>query len=275
MLAFAALKEMALGRSWPIIALSAVGWALVIGFDQSVLVPGLCVSGATAGWTGSPSFEAAVAVNASSALAFSWLVMLLAMMLPLIWQPLLHVWDRSLAERRGRATLLFLAGYFGVWMLVMTILELLAVALRLAAGSELGAFLVAIGAAIAWQVMPVKARYLRGCHVLRPLPAFGLRADFASFRFGGEIGRSCMVACWAIMLVPLAGVGAHIPLMGMAALLMLCERYSAPRAVGLPARAQFSTLISALFSERADLFQSEATKHGAIGDCVRQAGPWR
>ena len=268
MLAFAALKEMAFGRSWPIVALSAVGWALVIGFDQSILVPGLCVPGSTTGWMGGSSFEAAVSANASTALAVSWFVMLLAMMMPLIWQPLDHVWDRSLAERRGRATLLFVVGYFGVWMLVMAILELLAVALRLAAGSEIGAFAAAVGVAIVWQMMPVKARYLRRCHVLRPLPAFGLRADFASFRFGVEIGRSCIVACWAIMLVPLTGEGAHIPLMGMAALLMLSERYAAPRAIGLPALAQFSALFSTLFSG-----SSEATTHWAAGGCVRQPGP--
>jgi predicted metal-binding membrane protein len=235
--AFAALQEMASGRSWPIVALSAVAWALVVGFDHSVLIPGLCLSGATADWIGNSSFVADASINASAGEAFSWLVMLLAMMTPLIWQPLAHVWDRSLTERRMRAILLFLGGYLGVWMAVMAVLALLAVALRLVAGSEVMAFVIAVGVAILWQTMPVKARFLRRCHALRPLPAFGLSADFASVCFGTEIARACVVACWAIMLVPLASDVAHIPMMGIAAVLMLAERYSGPLSLRFPARA--------------------------------------
>ena len=202
-LAFAALKAMASGRSWPIVAISAVAWVLVIGSDQSVLVPNLCLSNSTADWTGSPWFEAVVSMNASTGQAVSWFVMLLAMMTPLIWQPLVHVWDRSLAKRRAQAILLFLGGYLGVWMIIMALLAFLAVALRRVAGSETVAFVIAVGSAILWQMTPIKMRFLRRCHVLRPLPAFGLYADFASFRFGAEIARSCIIACWAIMLVPL------------------------------------------------------------------------
>ena len=238
-----ALREMAWGRSWPIIALSAVAWAITIGFDRSDLVPSLCQSVSTIDRIRSSSFVTTVLMNSSAGQALSCFVMLLAMMTPLIWQPLSHVWDRSLAERRVRAILLFLGGYLGAWMIVMAILALLAVALKLVAGGEIATFAIGVAAAALWQLTPIKARFLRQCHVLRPLPAFGLSADFASFHYGLEIARSCIVACWAIMLLPLISDVAHIPMMGAVAFLMLFERYSAPREVSFPARTQIFNIV--------------------------------
>jgi predicted metal-binding membrane protein len=224
--AFAALREMASGRAWPIVALSAAAWVLVIGFDRSVLVPYLCSTNAAAGWSGASALAATVSVNAWTGQVLSWFVMLLAMMTPLLWQPLGHVWDRSLAERRVRAVLLFLAGYFGVWMLAMAALALVAVALRIAAGSAAVAFTIAAGIAVVWQMTPAKSLFLNRCHALRPLPAFGLAADIGSFRYGLQIAAPCIATCWAIMLLPLASDAAHIVIMAMTAIVMLSERYS-------------------------------------------------
>ena len=224
--AFAALREMASGRAWPIVASSAAAWVLVIALDRSVLVPYLCSPNPTAVWTGASALVAAISVNAPAGQALSWFVMLLAMMTPLLWQPLAHVWDRSLAERRVRAVLLFLAGYFGVWMLAMAVLALAALALRIAAGSAAIAFAIAAGVAVLWQITPAKALFLNRCHALRPLPAFGLAADIGSFRYGIQIAAPCVAACWAIMLLPLTSDAAHIVIMAMTAVLMLSERYS-------------------------------------------------
>ncbi len=227
--AFAALREMASGRAWPIVALSAAGWVLVIGLDHTILVPLLCSPNATAGWTGASALAATVSVNAWAGQALSWFVMLLAMMTPLLWQSLVHVWDRSLAERRVRAVLLFLGGYFGVWMPAMAVLTLAAVALGIAAGSAAIAFAIAAGVAVLWQVTPAKAVFLNRCHALRPLPAFGRAADIGSFRYGVQIAAPCIGTCWALMLLPLTGDAAHIAVMAMTTLLMLSERYSGTR----------------------------------------------
>lgn len=242
--AFAALREMASGRSWPIAAFSAAAWVLVVGLDHSILTPNICSSSSTADWIGGSAFAALVSINASARQALSWFVMLLAMMTPLIWQPLAHVWDRSLAERRVRAVLLFLGGYLGVWMIAMAILALISVALRLAAGSAIVAFTITIGFAVFWQMTPVKARFLKRCHVLRPLPAFNLYADIASFRYGMEIACACIVTCWAIMLLPLTSDAAHIPIMGTAELLMLSERYSKTRDFSLRSARRFMTILA-------------------------------
>jgi predicted metal-binding membrane protein len=224
--AFAALREMASGRAWPIVALSAVAWVLVIALDHSVLVPYLCSPNATPVWTGVVAFIATISVNPPAGQALSWFVMLLAMMTPLLWRPLAHVWDRSLAERRVRAVLLFLGSYFGVWMLAMAVLTFAAVALRIVAGSAAIAFAIAAVATVLWQMTPAKALFLNRCRALRPLPAFGLAADIGSLRYGLQVAAPCVGTCWAMMLLPLTGDTAHIVVMAMTALWMLSERYS-------------------------------------------------
>jgi predicted metal-binding membrane protein len=235
--AFAALREMASGRAWPIVALSAAAWVLAIVLDHSVLVPYLCSPNSPV-WAGLAAFIAAISVNAPGGQALSWFVMLLAMMTPLLWQPLAHVWDRSLAERRGRAVLLFLGSYFGVWMLAMAVLALAALGLRIVAGSAAMTFAIAAVAAVLWQMTPAKARFLNRCHALRPLPAFGLAADIGSLRYGLQVAAPCIGTCWAMMLLPLTGDTAHIAVMAMTALWMLSERYSGRRPLNLFAWAQ-------------------------------------
>jgi predicted metal-binding membrane protein len=235
--AFAALREMASGRAWPVVASSAVAWVLVVALDHSVLVPYLCSPNAAADWSGASALAATLSVNGWAGQALSWFVMLLAMMTPLLWLPLAHVRDRSLAERRMRAVLLFLGSYFGLWMLAMAVLALVAVALRILAGSAAIAFAVAAGAAVLWQMTPAKARLLNRCHALRPLPAFGLAADIGSLRYGLQVAAPCIGTCWAMMLLPLASDAAHVIVMAMTALWMLSERYSG-RPFGVFALAQ-------------------------------------
>jgi predicted metal-binding membrane protein len=234
--AIAVVREIISGRAWPILACSAAGWGLVVGLDHSILVPTLCAPGGT----DTPTVAAVVAQVTSC------VAMLLAMMTPLVWLPLTHVWDRSLAERRVRAVLLFLCGYFGAWTVAMAILTFLAVALRLVAESAIASFAIAAGIAFLWQMTPIKARFLRRCHAVRPLPAFGFSAEVASIRYGTEVGSSCIATCWAIMLLPLTVDAGHAPIMAATALLMLSERYSDKRYLWAPIE-KLKDMISANF----------------------------
>ena len=156
------------------------------------------------------------------------MIALSAAMTPLLWQPLTHVWDRSLSDRRLRAVLLFLSGYFVVRMMAIAVLAFCSIALRIATGGALAAFAAALGMALLWQGTSAKARFLKRCHAFRPLPAFGLAADLGSFRFGAAVSRPCIVACWALMLLPLTSTVAHVPLMVATAAAMLSERYAQP-----------------------------------------------
>jgi predicted metal-binding membrane protein len=227
--ALAALREMALGPAWPILALSVLAWAFVIASDNALLVPSLCATHLTA----SSSLVAALATNVTPPQALFWLAMLLAMMPPLLWLPLAHVWQRSLTERRIRAVVLFLVGYLAPWLVATAILTGLAIGLRLATASALTAFAIALATAVLWQATPLRAQCLRRCHDLEPLPAFGLAADWASLRFGIQIAGFCIAACWALMLLPLTTDVAHVPLMAAVAFVMLVERYTEPRRFGL------------------------------------------
>ena len=82
--AYAAVREMARGRFWPLIALTLVGWVLLVASDRVLMLPAIC------GLAGSPSLiaaglSAAFQFNAAGALVLSWLFMLCAMMLPLLY----------------------------------------------------------------------------------------------------------------------------------------------------------------------------------------------
>lgn len=155
-------------------------------------------------------------------------LMVAAMMLPLIAAPLRHVHQRSFARRRGRAMLLFVAGYAMVWVWAAAGLELLMVAARLGAGPSLAWLVAAIGAAVLWQASPSKQWCLNRCHRRPQLAAFGAAADRDAVVFGLAHGASCVGACWALMLLPLTVGNLHLPVMAAVALFIAAERVERP-----------------------------------------------
>jgi predicted metal-binding membrane protein len=174
-------------------------------------------------------------------LALAWLLMLLAMMPPLLAQPMRHLWRRSLRRRRARAIAGFVAAYLTVWLLVGFGLMAVAALLRALAGATaVPAAVLAIATALLWQATPAKQDCLNRCHRLPPLATFGLAADVDCLRFGFVAALWCVGTCWALMLVPLAADGAHVALMGGVAALTLAERLTPPRParwrIPLPAR---------------------------------------
>lgn len=230
--AFAALRGMASGRGWPIVAVASAAWVMVIAVDHSVLTADFCLTSAVYWPADVSALLAATAINASPLLVQSWVTMLLAMMMPLLYQPLFHVWDNSLTQRRVRAIVLFLAGYFVVWLVAMAVLALFAAVLRVATGGAVASFLVAVGIATSWQMTKLKTVALTRCHRITPLLAFGFAAELASLRYGVHIAGYCVGTCWGIMLLPLAGGTAHLAIMAASSLWMLSERYSVRRRSG-------------------------------------------
>ncbi|RAK64586.1 DUF2182 domain-containing protein [Hymenobacter edaphi] len=158
-----------------------------------------------------------------------WALMLVAMMAPLLIQPIYHIRATSFARRRARSTTLFVAGYGGGWLVGGAFL----LALELAAGlwapeSYLPAGLVALVALI-WQASPAKQRYLNRCHRHRPLAAFGAEADRDALMMGVEHSRWCVGSCWAAMLLPMLLPHGHFAAMLGISVLMVCERLDPPR----------------------------------------------
>lgn len=159
-----------------------------------------------------------------------WLIMLIAMMSPLLAEPIRHLWVRSLARRRWSAVILFLIGYVSIWMLAGMVLILAALLLQLIADDK---WLVASGLTLVlvvlWQSSPWKQVCLNQCHWTPRLSVFGLAAVRDCLHYGIVKGFWCIGACWALMLLPLTSIHAHLALMATISFIILFERYRLPR----------------------------------------------
>jgi len=144
---------------WPLLLLASLtGWTALVGSGVGVVIPIYCSVSAdywiVLSWW---SMEDALFFNPVEQLVVSWLLMLLAMMAPLLTQPISHLWHRSLARRRLRAIAIFVAGYATIWLMAGIILTIAAIILKALAGAgPLHASVFAIAIAVLWQVTPAK-----------------------------------------------------------------------------------------------------------------------
>ncbi|HEX3133525.1 MAG TPA: DUF2182 domain-containing protein, partial [Planctomycetota bacterium] len=132
---------------WWALALSAAAWSVIIA---TILFPRVSGDG----------HHASHSIDLTGS-AQNWLLMTLAMMLPLSTGAIKATADRSMWRRRHRAIAGWLVGYVAVWMVIGVALSLIT-ALPLAR-SVLSSRLVVGGAfllAAAWQLTPARARAL-------------------------------------------------------------------------------------------------------------------
>jgi predicted metal-binding membrane protein len=204
-----------------------MGWGAIGLGAGSILLPAFCAPAAL--WSRPATLPGLVlALNSPAALALKWALMITAMMPPLIVEPLRHVVDRSFAERRGRATALFVVGYGAAWMVAGMALQSMALIARVAAQKSPLLPGIAVIVALVWQVSPAKQRCLNACHRRPSLTAFGIAADLDAFAFGLTQGVWCVGACWALMLLPLLVGRGHLPTMTIVALFLFAERFERP-----------------------------------------------
>ena len=218
-----AIVTMARGPLWPLPAISAASWAALLVMVTTPSFARIC--GGLGRWQ---ALALDWRLTGPTSLLCFFLAMIGAMMAPLLAQNLTCVRAQSLSARRPRATALFMIGYLLPWTLAMAGLWAASGLLVLATRHDLTALALAAGLCLIWQGTPAKAMALRQCHRVPALPAFGLRAEFASFAYGLRTSAWCVVACWAWMLAPLAHSGAHLWLMASAFVVVLGERYSRP-----------------------------------------------
>ncbi|HEX2125206.1 MAG TPA: DUF2182 domain-containing protein [Thermoleophilaceae bacterium] len=154
-----------------------------------------------------------------------WIVMVLAMMLPIVAPHARRIAMRSLWHRRHRAIASFLAGYLAVWLSVGAILVGVLVAVG---GTQPGPALLAAAllAAAAWQVARPRRRVMRRCGTLRPGAARGWQADRDCTEAGVRIGLRCTFTCGPAMLA--MAVGHSLALMAGLLALLLTERARGP-----------------------------------------------
>ncbi|NIF28006.1 DUF2182 domain-containing protein [Pantoea sp. Tr-811] len=147
-------------------------------------------------------------------------LMLIAMMSPALYRPLLGLW----AQGRGPATVAFLLGYFWVWLLGCALLLMVALLLVSFSGSELAAGLLALLAGGVWQFSALRARSLDHCHLQPGAKRSGLLGPAQAGGLGVMHGLWCCATCWPLMLIAFCLPAVHVPLMLAGAVIIAHER---------------------------------------------------
>jgi predicted metal-binding membrane protein len=123
----------------------------------------------------------------------AWVVMVVAMMVPLVWPAARHVGLNSLRWRRQRAISMFLTMYVAVWTIFGVVVLLAFGLLPIPGTPALGAALIV---AALWQLTPQQLYFRWACHRTVPLPPRGWPAVVGDFRFGLRQGLACVGVCW-------------------------------------------------------------------------------
>ena len=158
-----------------------------------------------------------------SQLSTYWVLMVLAMMLPVIAPHVRTVGLRSLWSRRHRSTFFYVVGYVALWAGLGAVLEAALVTLGLGHHHD-GTYLlpIALLLAAAWQVSFPRRRVLRRCAPLRLGVSSGVAADIDCTRAGVRSGLRCLVECWPVMLA--MALSHSLVLMAGVTVVLLTER---------------------------------------------------
>ena len=221
-------REVARVRN-PVLLIAAAAWALLIAEPRGITVFAHCM----AVETGAPSLPASInrlmAMNPPASVVSGWMLMLAAMMLPVLTQPIYHIYLRSFAHRRLRSIAFFLAGYGAIWIAAGAVLLSIGLSVRPVAPQSWLPAIATLLIAVVWQFSPVKQRSLNRCHSHKELAAFGAAADLAALCFGMGHGIWCACSCWAWMLCPMLLPHGHLIAMAAVAILLFCERLEQPQ----------------------------------------------
>lgn len=203
------------GAAWIVLAVSALPRSAPVGVPEGGLYA-LFVCPILSPGSLAPDGGVFVFAGLGSA------VMVLAMMGALVLPALHHVGLTGVWARRHRGPALVVGGFLATWLPVVWLLDLAVGTVAATAGSAV-AVMLAVAAAVAWQLTPAKARAVRRCGQMIPIPPRGWRADVGCLRLGSQIGGSCVVACGGFMLVA-AAAGHGVIAMAALAVVQLHER---------------------------------------------------
>lgn len=157
-----------------------------------------------------------------------WVAMVVAMMFPLLRDPLRTVQFRSFPQRRAAATATFLGAYLLIWAAA----GVPVVWLRAQPWTHAPlAVALAFALAAAWTLSRWHTWGARACHAKRALSPFGWRAWWDVAAYGGRVGVACVVTCWPLM-VACTLTGHALAAMVVCAVVGLIDRLSfrpAPR----------------------------------------------
>lgn len=229
------MKDRAVSRASPLVsqlglgplpwlfALSAAGLVAASAMPETGRFSSLCGPIGFAGLASAELWRALIWSPATLFLAWFWMVV--AMMPPLVSQPVSHVWQASFRARRARAVALLGLGYAATWMTAGLALVPTAVVL-VAKLPDAAAAPVAILMAVVWSASPPAQAARNRCHRVRRIGAFGRAADWDCLAQGVSTGGACVVACWPWMIVPMTLDGLHVPAMIAVTVILFAERLS-------------------------------------------------
>jgi predicted metal-binding membrane protein len=127
----------------------------------------------------------------------NWSIMVVAMMVPIMLDPLRWVAFQSFRHRRHRAILLFLVGFLLPWMAVGVVVAWLPT-FDWGRNPLMASGL--FGLAALWVLVPVRRNALVFCHLRIPLAPSGWNADRDCLRFSLIVGASCVATCGFLMM---------------------------------------------------------------------------
>lgn len=195
---------------WWVYAVATLAWLALIWLSTTMAMsPSGFAASWTDGWT-------------------HWLLMVVAMMLPIAAPHVRAVALRNLWSRRQRSAAVFVLGYVAVWAIVGAALVAAVVGLGV---SHHGSHLlpVALLLAAAWQVSAPRRRVIRRCAPLRLGAASGVAADVDCARAGVRSSLRCVVECWPVMLA--MALSHSLLLMAGLTVVLLSERMRGANAV--------------------------------------------
>ncbi|PDT21829.1 DUF2182 domain-containing protein [Rhizobium hidalgonense] len=161
-------------------------------------------------------------------LVWSWMLMVVAMMAPMLTRNVAHVQARSVPSLKATGTIVFLTGYFAVWLLAGVPAAAILISIEWLQPAAHLAFTTALSIALVWQFSPVKQSCLNRCHRLPSLAGSGTHFVRSIFCYGFAQGIWCVGTCWVLMIVGLVSGEAHIPVMAFLSAVLLAERLEKP-----------------------------------------------
>jgi predicted metal-binding membrane protein len=154
-----------------------------------------------------------------------WMVMAVAMMLPVAAPSARRIARAGLWRRRHIAIAEFLLGYLGVWA-VIGLPAIAVVAAVWPAGAPILAVPATLVVAAIWQVNPVRKRALRKCRGSAFVHVRGWRTDRDCLGEGVKSGLRCVGTCGPVMAA--MAVGHSLVVMLIVTALLLSERARGP-----------------------------------------------
>lgn len=170
-----------------------------------------------------------------------WILMVVAMMFPLLNEPLRHVSFSVRRKDRNWGIMGFLIGYTVTWTVAGVLFLLTPLFLGMMAGEQTSfvnglikasGFLLA--AILAW--LPIRPILLTKCGQTMPIRIRGRQLYSDSILYGLKMGFACLNMCWAPM-VALMLAHHNLILMYAVTIVLFYERYLLPHISKLPGYA--------------------------------------